>query len=243
MKALLTGRVRRTLAMFAHHIGQSAPPPPYPVLRLWERDLPFNDLWQQIAARTLVDQVRCFMLYQYAHHVSGLPGAIAEVGVYKGGTGRLLAQAVNRVAKDIHLFDTFYGMPPTDPIKDPCYKEGDFGDVTIDDVTAYLRDCARVHIHEGYFPTTAATLAHQHFCLIHVDVDIYRSVMDSCSFFYPRLVPGGIMVFDDYGFDCPGAKMAVDEYFADKPERPCYLPTGQCTVTRLPACPGTGRGS
>ncbi len=42
------------------------------------------------------------------------------------------------------------------------------------------------------------------------------------------------MVFDDYGFEsCPGAKQAVDEFFADKNERPWYLPTGQCVVITL----------
>jgi O-methyltransferase len=43
------------------------------------------------------------------------------------------------------------------------------------------------------------------------------------------------MVFDDYGEPtCPGARKAVDEFFADKPETPIYIPTGQCLVHRLP---------
>lgn len=41
------------------------------------------------------------------------------------------------------------------------------------------------------------------------------------------------MVFDDYGFlSCPGAKLAVDQFFSDKPEYPCHLPTGQCFVIK-----------
>jgi O-methyltransferase len=41
------------------------------------------------------------------------------------------------------------------------------------------------------------------------------------------------MLFDDYGFyTCPGAKMAVDEFFADKSEMPIYLLGGQCFVIK-----------
>ena len=59
--------------------------------------------------------------------------------------------------------------------------------------------------------------------------------MSTCEFVYPRLVPGGMMVFDDYGFwSCPGARMAVDQFFAEKLERPLALPTGQAIVTKLP---------
>ena len=56
---------------------------------------------------------------------------------------------------------------------------------------------------------------------------------DGCAFFYPRMAPGGVMVFDDYGAPtCPGVQQAVDEFFAGKPERPLYLPTGQAVVCK-----------
>jgi O-methyltransferase len=47
------------------------------------------------------------------------------------------------------------------------------------------------------------------------------------------MVPGGIIVYDDYGFhSCTGAKIAVDEFYTGKEERPIYLPTGQCIVIK-----------
>ena len=88
--------------------------------------------------------------------------------------------------------------------------------------------------YQGTFPKTAGPIENLTFCFVHIDVDIYKSVMDCCTFFYPRMEKCGIMIFDDYGFlSCPGAKMAVDEFFYDKPEKPCYLPTGQCIIIRL----------
>ncbi len=59
------------------------------------------------------------------------------------------------------------------------------------------------------------------------------SVLDCCQFFYPWLVSGGMMVFDDPGFaDCAGAKIAVDEFFTDKEEFPIHLATGQVLVVK-----------
>ena len=89
-------------------------------------------------------------------------------------------------------------------------------------------------MYAGLFPDTAGPVAETAFCLVHADVDIYTSVLACCHFFYPRLVSGGVMIFDDYGRQsCPGARAAVDELFADKPERPVYLPSAQAFVVKL----------
>ena len=54
-----------------------------------------------------------------------------------------------------------------------------------------------------------------------------QPTIDSVSFFYPRLSPGGILVCDDYGFTtCPGATRAIDEFFAGKPEKMLALGGG-----------------
>lgn len=202
-------------------------------IRLWDEHRQFSDLMKQVAAYTAVDKIRCFMLYQYARQAKNIPGDVAEVGVYKGGTAKLLAKAFEPTDKKIHLFDTFSGMPRTNPNKD-IHKAGDFSDTLFEDVKKYLQDCKNVSFYKGLFPDTAEPVENTAFCLVHIDVDIYKSVADCCNFFYLRVNPGGIMIFDDYGFlSCPGAKTAVDEFFSDKPEKPCYLPTGQCIVFKL----------
>ncbi len=54
----------------------------------------------------------------------------------------------------------------------------------------------------------------------HIDVDIYAAVRDCLEYLYPRMAPGGMIVLDDYGFpSCPGARRAVDEFFAGRPRR------------------------
>jgi O-methyltransferase len=172
------------------------------------------------------------MIYQLAKQVQTQFGEVAEIGVYKGGTGRLLSQIFKDTPKTIHLFDTFSGMPTTDPDRD-LHKEKDFNDTSLRAVQEFMKDCSNVQFYEGLFPDTADTLKEKAFCLVHVDVDIYKSVLDCCNFFYPRMRESGIMIFDDYGFlSCPGAKLAVDEFFLNKPEQVIYLPTGQCFIIR-----------
>lgn len=201
-------------------------------LPVWNDDREFTKILRKIEY-TLVDHSRCYMLYQFAKQACEFQGDVAEVGVYKGGTAKLLAEAFAcRPDKTVHLFDTFEGMPRTDPKMD-LHHAGDFTDTSLEAVQKQLRDNRNARFYKGFFPETAGPVAGNRFCLVHVDADIYQSVKDCCAFFYPRLEKAGIMIFDDYGFSsCPGARKAVDEFFADKPEFPFYLPSGQCVVAK-----------
>ena len=50
------------------------------------------------------------------------------------------------------------------------------------------------------------------------------------------MVAGGVLLFDEYAFAAArGEKDAVDEFFADKPESPITLPTGQAIVLKVPS--------
>ena len=229
MKVRIRELLNRGLSKAGYQIVRCRPNP----MHLWNQDTRFDECMRLVDGHTLLDRARCYMLFQLARQVAGVPGSIAEVGVYKGGTARLLAKAFEAAGRDVHLFDTFAGMPPADADKD-LHKEGDFGDTSLAAVQSLLSDCRNVRFYPGWFPHSAQPIQSLAFCFVHVDVDIYQSVMDCCGFFYPRLQRGGIMVFDDYGFlSCPGAKLAVDRFFSDKPEVPFYLPTGQCFIVRL----------
>lgn len=201
---------------------------------LWDEDPDFNALYAGIKDRTTLVKKRCFLLYEFASQARSVSGDVAEIGVYKGGTAKLLAGTFKGSDKAIHLFDTFSGMPPVDKKFDTYHKEGDFGDTSFENIKTYMSDCRDVSLHQGLFPVTAKPVENKRFSFVHVDVDIYRSVTDCCDFFYPRMERGGIMVFDDYGFlTCPGAKTAVDKFFEQKPEHPLYFETGQCVVIKL----------
>ena len=234
--------LRRAFAALGYEVSRvdsRAPAEPAPRgptgarLPLWSQDAAFQALRREIAGPAAVGEGASYLLCQFAEQVRTLPGDVAEVGVYKGGTARLLAKTVEPAGKTVHLFDTFAGMPNPDPAKD-WHQAGDFADTSVEAVREYLADCPNVRLYAGLFPDTAGPIADARFCLVHTDVDIYPSVLACCEFFYPRLVRGGVLVFDDYARDsCPGATAAVDEFFADKPERLVYPPGLQAFVVKL----------
>ena len=201
----------------------------------WRLSPRFCSFYKEIENLTLVDCDAAFVLYEMLGSSINLAGDVAEVGVYRGGTARLMARTLQGSGKRLHLFDTFTGMPETDDGID-YHRKGDFSDTSADAVRGVLRDLDGFELHAGFFPGTAAGLATDAFCFVHVDVDIYQSVLDACGFFWPRLTAGGTILFDDYGHvSCPGAKKAVDEFFATNGALRFYIPTGQYVATKLAA--------
>jgi hypothetical protein len=79
-----------------------------------------------------------------------------------------------------------------------------------------------VKVVPGYFEDTLPSiLEDRSFCFVHLDCDIYSSYQTCLPLLYPRLVAGGIMLFDEYRSSVwPGATQAIDEFFSDKPEKP-----------------------
>jgi O-methyltransferase len=188
----------------------------------------FMRLYREVKARTLVGKPRCLWLWRLAQYSARKEGNIAEVGVYKGGTARILAKSCPQ--KTVHLFDTFGGMPEVRPDID-AHRQGDFSDTSLEAVRDFLKDCSNVRFYQGFFPKTASGLQDERFCFVNIDVDIYSSTKDCLEFFYPRMLPGGVMAFDDYKWrDCAGVKMAIDEFLAGKPEKVVEVEESQCVI-------------
>src|SRR5258707_10687415 len=102
----------------------------------WQDVADFPVLWADASKRTLVDQARAQMLYQLARHASCLDGSFAEIGVYRGGTAKLLAHVADARSRKLHLFDTFAGMPETDVDRD-LLGAGEFHDTSIAEVKRF----------------------------------------------------------------------------------------------------------
>ena len=144
-----------------------------------------------------------------------LPGDMAELGVYRGGSAKVIAATCP--AKILHLFDTFTGLPYSETVeRDPerYVRKGMFSACSEAEVRMYLGIGRHVY-HPGLFPASAEGFqdSDTSFSFVHVDCDLYDGARDAIRFFWPRMVHGGIMFFDDYNCKFTGVTEAVDEVF------------------------------
>lgn len=70
--------------------------------------------------------------------------------------------------------------------------------------------------YKGWIPSRFDEVEDLTFSLVTLDLDIFKPTQESLSFFYPRVVSGGIIWFDDYGLSTwPGCTRAVDNFISD----------------------------
>ena len=183
-----------------------------------------------VREKTLVSPDRCYQLWKFAQHARQLPGDFLECGVFRGGTALLLARTLAQ--RKLWLFDSFEGLPTASKDKGDHYQRGDFGETSLEAVSALLSPYLNnIEIKKGWIPASFAGLEHLRFSFAHVDVDLYEPAFECCQFIWPRLVAGGVMIFDDYGFPaCRGERNAVDAFFTGKKQPVIALPTGQALV-------------
>ncbi len=178
----------------------------------------------------LLEDIEAYQIYMAAKITEKVPGDIAEVGVYKGGSAKIICSA--KGDRVLHLFDTFAGLPRVDEVDAvwPFY-EGKFA-ASYDHVRTYLSHEKNVFMYKGIFPDTSDPVKDKFFSFVNLDVDTYESTKKCLEFFYPRMSAGGVIVSHDY-LTAPGVRKAVDEYFADKPEPVVETAASQCIVVKV----------
>ncbi len=226
---LAKSTIRRIINRLGYTITRTPPPaaalpPEYGVVRPWanyspwQTDAAFRETFAAIERHTLVDRYRCFELWQLVAQSAKLPaGGIIEIGVWRGGTGALIARQAQRcgIADRVLLCDTFTGVVKAGA-NDSLYLGGEHADTsrqTAEDLLFTQMCLDNVEILEGIFPdATGHRAADMAFRFCHIDVDVYQSARDVVEWIWDRMVPGGIIVYDDYGFlGCDGITRYVNE--------------------------------
>ena len=192
---------------------------PHATYSPWLLDDAFQDVYQRIKSHTLVDIYRCYELWTLGQQLSHVPGNFLEVGVWRGGTGALLAAAAQADrAKHVYLADTFQGVVKAGG-DDTVYVGGEHADTSPALVSDLLKGLglSNFSLLEGIFPEQTAHGFQGTLALLHCDVDVYSSAKGVVEWALPMLSPGAAIVFDDYGFSgCEGVTKLANELRTDK---------------------------
>jgi O-methyltransferase len=211
---------------------------------------------QTVKSRTMTDTVRLSAMIEALRYLVRVrvPGAIVECGVWRGGSMQAAALTLlecQDTERELHLFDTFEGMPPPSDA-DVRLKDGQAAEeimqtsgkdaaiwaiAGLDDVkqgmveTGYPSE--KVVYHPGLVEETIPDEAPDQIALLRLDTDWYESTRHELDHLYERLSPGGILIIDDYRY-WEGSYRATHEWL-DETEEPVFLvPTGSARITVKP---------
>jgi O-methyltransferase len=168
---------------------------------------------------TLVEQLRS---------VFDLTGDVVECGCFRGLSSWMICATLHEEAggfdgRGFHIFDSFAGLsnPVAADLPAPTHADQSrLNDMMQPGGFACSEAAVRQNLsafhgityHPGWLPDSLKCEAERSYRFIHVDVDLYEPTLGVLEYFYPRLVPGGLILTDDYGW--PGARQAFDEFCA-----------------------------
>ena len=204
----------------------------------WNDDKEFVSTFRMIKQNTLVDIYRAHELWSLVKETSRLGGDILEVGVWRGGTGCLMAAQAKQSepSATVFLCDTFSGVVKASA-HDSHYQGGEHADTSVDTVRqlANKMKLNNIDLLEGIFPdVTGGRIENRKFSLCHIDVDVYESAKQVAEWVWPRLVPGGIVVYDDYGFlACEGVTNLVNERHPNRGAITLHNLNGHAVVVKV----------
>lgn len=215
------------LASFVSSGGKSSYPPDYTIAEI--------ETIEAVAGKTLTTTERVVSLMRAIEYLAAhdIRGSIVECGVWKGGSMMAAALTLQRVGAGdrlLYLYDTFDGMPPpTDLDKDHlgntaasqmAVMDKDsiiWARAQLDEVQANMKSTgyaeSRIQYIKGKVEDTIPQEIPESIALLRLDTDWYESTKHELEHLFPRLVPGGVLILDDYGH-WEGARRAVDEYIA-----------------------------
>lgn len=166
-------------------------------------------------------------VYQMRDHIEELnrkkiAGAIVETGSWKGGLGAYMAL----FGRETWLFDSFEGLPElTEKDVDITEPKG----LALNEKTGYIAVSeenthfianklgSKPHVIKGWFSDTLPKCKAKigPIAILRLDGDAYSSTKEALNILYDAVVPGGIVVIDDY-YDFSGCRQAIYEFFHDQ---------------------------
>jgi O-methyltransferase len=184
-----------------------------------------------LATKTTIDPLKRrdrfrFLINKFKETIH-LNGLVAECGCFKGLSSHLMCKTIKSnnfkyMGEEFQIFDSFEGLSVlqgedqksevftnSDRPPSQIMKEGNFA-VDLEKVRANLSEFPRIQFFKGWIPDAFPSENPNQYRFVHVDVDLYQPTLDSFEYFWPKILPGGIMLCDDFNWS--GAEKAVKEF-------------------------------
>ena len=182
----------------------------------------------QLAAHRLPEQelrndyVRLATLELLCRRLEQIPGAAAELGVYRGAFARCINLSLPE--RRLYLFDSFEGFAEGAGAGESF--QAAHRNTAADRVLSIMPHPERISLKPGFFPGSLEGLE-ERFCLVSLDVDFYQTTLEGLRYFWPRLEKGGYLLLHDWGSPrLPGVARALADYEAEL----------GCAISAVPLC-------
>ena len=197
------------------------------------RRVRYYAVWRRFRPFTMVPRRAYLANLELADGILAEPalngGAVVECGTWRGGMAAGLA-TIGGPQRDYHFFDSFEGLPPATE-EDGEYAQRahrthslwfDNNTASLDEFRAVIARAPvpgeRVHVHKGLFADTLPKAKTGPVALLRLDGDWYESTMQCLDAFWDRVMPGGLVLIDDY-YAWEGCTKAVHAFLAKRKAR------------------------
>ena len=228
--------MKRIIINVLHRIGLTIREDPQKLLM--DMDAAFIPIWNKSRAYTMTSTERMYGLYKAAEYISKerIRGDVVECGVWRGGSAMVAAYTLRKmgdITRKLYLYDTYTGMAEPDSRDRTILGNAPAHDIwlqaqkarvntwclaTLDEVkknlykTGYPKQ--KIRFIKGKVEDTIPNIIPDKIAILRLDTDWYTSTYHELVYLYPRLVPGGVLIIDDYGH-WQGARKAVDTYMRE----------------------------
>lgn len=199
-------------------------------LRLLRNVARYYSIYRKFRTFTLIERdayvANLYLVDKYLADPALAEGCIVECGTWRGGMAAGMA-LIGGAAPHYHFFDSFEGLPPTSQ-EDGTYakrwQEHRDGTAYFDNCTASYEEfmetisraglpAGRLHVHKGFFEATFPRTDVPPIAILRLDADWYQSTMLCLEKFWDRLLPGALVLIDDY-YAWEGCRKAVHAFLA-----------------------------
>lgn len=161
-----------------------------------------------------------------ANQACKLGGDFVECGVWYGILSRTICNYVDfkNYPGTFFLIDSWGEIPGSHH----GYRDDIFAAVT-----KRFDDLDNVKLVRGLIPEALGQVQSKRIAFLSIDMNGSIAERAALEYFYDKMLPGGVIYFDDYGWDYPELRATVDDFFFDKPEKLLHFPSGNSIVIKI----------